>query len=346
MTKGDIYTKELIQEIMEDGCLDKNPRPHYEDGTPAHTLSVNHKMLTYDLSKGEFPIITLRPIATKSAIGELLWIYQDQTSNLYILETKYKIRWWREWCINPYHYNENGNLEKGANPYKDSGFYFDCNGNSINLNEKSNTVDSKTDIDLNGNIIDFVRGNVLTTEAEIGFVYGKTVKMHNLVGDLIEGIKKDPDGRRHIMNMWQVEDFKNPHGLKPCAYQTNWNVRHGKNGVDYLDMCLYQRSSDFLTAGAINQTQYVVLQCLIAKHLGYTPGKFSWMVANMQIYDRHIEQGNIMLKRDTIECNPTVWINPKKNNFFEMTVDDIKIINYPIDKIKEKNPQLKFDIGI
>ena len=79
MTKGDIYTKEILQRILDEGCLDTDPRPKYTDGSPAHTLSVNHGMCTYDLTKGESPLITLRPIATKSAIGELLWIYQDES---------------------------------------------------------------------------------------------------------------------------------------------------------------------------------------------------------------------------------------------------------------------------
>lgn len=57
MTKGDIYTKEIIKRILEEGCLDKNPRPKYSDGTPAHTLSVNHGMCTYDLNKGETPLL-------------------------------------------------------------------------------------------------------------------------------------------------------------------------------------------------------------------------------------------------------------------------------------------------
>ncbi len=69
MTKGDIYTKEIFHRILEEGCLDQNPRPHYADGTPAHTLSVNHGMCTYDLTKNESPLITLHPIAIKSSIG-------------------------------------------------------------------------------------------------------------------------------------------------------------------------------------------------------------------------------------------------------------------------------------
>ena len=99
MTKGDKYTKQIVRRILREGCLDINPRPHYEDGTPAHTLSVNHGMCTYDLTKGEIPLITLRPIAIKSAIGELLWIYQDESNDLNVLRDKYGVTWWDEWDI-------------------------------------------------------------------------------------------------------------------------------------------------------------------------------------------------------------------------------------------------------
>ncbi len=81
-TKGDMYTKEILDRILEEGTMDINPRPHYDDGTKAHTLSVNHGICTYDISKGEFPITTLRPIAIKSSIGEILWIYQDASNDL------------------------------------------------------------------------------------------------------------------------------------------------------------------------------------------------------------------------------------------------------------------------
>ena len=81
MTKGDKYTKQIFRKILKEGCLDKNPRTHYTDGTTAHTISINHGMCTYDLTKGESPLITLRPIAVKSSIGELLWIYQDESND-------------------------------------------------------------------------------------------------------------------------------------------------------------------------------------------------------------------------------------------------------------------------
>ena len=52
-----------------------------------------------DLSKGEFPITTLRPIAIKSAIKEVFWIYQDQTNSLDVLEDKYNVHYWNDWEV-------------------------------------------------------------------------------------------------------------------------------------------------------------------------------------------------------------------------------------------------------
>ena len=127
---------------------------------------------------------------------------------------------------------------------------------------------------------------------------------------------------------------------------TEWNVRHGKDGTDYLDMCLIQRSSDFATAGCINQVQYLVFLHLVARHLGLTPGRFSWFYNNIQIYDRHIEQAKELIAREPVDCEPKIWLNPEKTNFYDFTIDDIKITGYPRAEIKEKNPQMKFDLGI
>lgn len=173
MNKADRYMICSIANIWNRGFMDENPRPKYSDGEPAHTLSVNHVLHQYDISKGEFPITTLRPIYFKKAIGEILWIYQDESNDLDLLKDKYNIDWWNSWDI----------------------------GNRT-----------------------------------IGCCYGETVRRHNLMKNLLEDIKNDPYGRRHIISLWQEEDFKNPHGLKPCCYQTQFNVRG-----EYLDMVLYQR---------------------------------------------------------------------------------------------------------
>ena len=282
MTKGDVYFREIVERILSEGSMDVNPRPHYSDGTPAHTLSIDHVTCSYDLARGESPFITLRPIAIKSAIGELLWIYRDMSNDLDLLRDKYNITWWDEWDIG---------------------------------------------------------------DRTIGQCYGATVKKWNLTENLINDIKNDPDGRRHIISLWQEDDFRQKHGLKPCAYQTCWNVRHGRDEVDYLDMCLFQRSSDYLTAGCINQLQYTAFLIAMANHLDLKPGRFTWFVANVQIYDRHMEQAKEMLSRQSIECEPVITL-PAGKSFWELEVDDFKVEGYPRDMIKAQNPQLKFDLGI
>lgn len=98
MTKADNYLKEDIEYIIKNGYWDKNPRPVYEDGTPAHTLSVNHRFRTYDLSKGEFPICTLRPIAIKTGIKEIFTIYQKPTNKISEMEAM-GVNWWGDWDI-------------------------------------------------------------------------------------------------------------------------------------------------------------------------------------------------------------------------------------------------------
>lgn len=125
-----------------------------------------------------------------------------------------------------------------------------------------------------------------------------------------------------------------------------WNVRHGRDGINYLDMCLVQRSSDFITAGCINQVQYLVLQHVVARHLGYTPGRFTWFYNNIQIYDRHMDAAEELLEREPVDCEPEIYINPDKQDFYSLTKDDIKVVNYPREKIKTKNPPIPLEIAI
>ena len=98
MTLADIYMKESIEKVLIEGYLDVNPRPKYKDGTPAHTVSINHVMRKYDLSKGEFPICTLRPMAWKTGIKEIFTIYQNPTNNLEEMRAM-GVNWWDDWDI-------------------------------------------------------------------------------------------------------------------------------------------------------------------------------------------------------------------------------------------------------
>ena len=345
-TKGDMYTKYIIDKILQEGCLDHNPRPHYEDyyenaiydkknnivilengekieitpsdkviekekgieiWSPAHTISINNGIeCTYDLSKGESPMITLRPIAFKASIAEILWIYQKESNDLVLFDEmlgrktwdddKKINNWWQDWAIK------------------------DNEGNYI-LNDEGHPT--------------------------IGSCYGETVRRrHTLQKEVIDQIKNNKDGRRNIISLWQQDDFEEKHGLKPCAFLSIWNVRHDWDGKDYLDMTLVQRSSDFATAGCINQVQYASLQIMVARELGLEPGYFTWKPINIQLYDRHIEQALELIERDPIDCDAKILLNEDIKAFKDVKPEDVTINDYPKELIKYKNPQLKFKLGI
>ena len=291
MTHADLYMEAMILRIRNHGYKDINPRPKYADGTPAHTISVNHTFRSYDLSKGDFPICTLRPQAWKTGIKEIFTIYQKPTNDIATMHDM-GVTWWDEWDIG---------------------------------------------------------------DGTIGQRYGATVSRYDLINNLIKDIQNDPYGRRKIVSLWQEQDLHETPGLAPCAFLTIWNVRG-----EYLDMMLVQRSGDMLTAsgpGGINEIQYAALLMMIARHTGYKPGVFSHVVANEQIYDRHMDAANEMLERfeakmdaesyaasatmDWHPINPILVLNPNVQNFYEITIDDFTMENY--DPMK---PQLKLELGI
>jgi thymidylate synthase len=179
-------------------------------------------------------------------------------------------------------------------------------------------------------------------DGTIGQRYGATVDRYDLINNLIKDIENDPYGRRKIVSLWQEADLHETPGLAPCAFLTIWNVRG-----DYLDMMLVQRSGDMLTAsgpGGINEIQYAALLMMIARHTGYAPGVFTHVVANEQIYDRHIDAANELLDRfdmDEEHRKITMVLNPDKTNFYDMTIDDFMLVGY-----ESKKPQLKLELGI
>jgi thymidylate synthase len=273
MIKADKYYIQNLKEILENGSWDENPRPSYKDGEKANSKFITGVFETYDISKGEFPITTLRNTATLTGIKEVLWIYQKQNSSLESARDM-GIMWWDEWNIG---------------------------------------------------------------DGTIGERYGKTIQNYDLMNKLLKSLKEDPFSRRHIMNMYQEADLKSK-GLHPCAYETIWSVR--KQGNDYyVDMTLIQRSNDYIMAGYINKIQYTALLMMVCSHLGYKPGKFSHLVQNLHIYDRHIEASKELLKNEPLDQQPTLVMN-EKDNFYDYTIKDFKVEN------KDGIPKLKSDLEI
>jgi thymidylate synthase len=98
MNKADYYYLKNLNNIKINGSFDKNPRPKYADGTPAHTKFITQVFEEYDIQNEEFPITTLRNTAIKMGINEVLWIFQKQTSSIKEAE-KLGVKWWSPWDV-------------------------------------------------------------------------------------------------------------------------------------------------------------------------------------------------------------------------------------------------------
>jgi len=270
MNKADSYYIENLNRIISEGSFDENPRPKWQDGTPAHSKFITGVFEEYDISKGEFPITTLRNTAVKTGIKEILWIYQRQSNSLTVAK-EMGINWWDEWDIG---------------------------------------------------------------DGTIGQRYGATVRRYDLVNKLLDGLKKDPFSRRHIIDMYQYTDLEETPGLHPCAYKTTWSVRKVDSQY-YLDMTLDQRSNDYIVAGYINKIQYVALQMMVAGHCGYRVGKFCHLVQNLHIYDRHMDSVEELLDRKPLENDLPYLELVGVKNFYDYSLDDFKIHNISgIEKLK------------
>lgn len=98
MNKADYYYLKNLKEILKNGQWDENPRPKWKDGTPAHSKFIGPIFEEYNISKGEFPISTLRNTAIKMGIKEIFWIYQLQSNKLSDAHDL-GITWWDDFNI-------------------------------------------------------------------------------------------------------------------------------------------------------------------------------------------------------------------------------------------------------
>ncbi|GFH43164.1 thymidylate synthase [Lactococcus hodotermopsidis] len=99
MRKADKIFIDNINNIMNNGVWSENARPSYKNGKTANSKYITGAFAEYDLAKGEFPITTLRPIAIKSAINEIFWIYQEGSNELKTLVNNRGVHYWKDWEV-------------------------------------------------------------------------------------------------------------------------------------------------------------------------------------------------------------------------------------------------------
>lgn len=302
MSKADIIFKAMCEDVINNGTDTRGQkvRPIWKDtGESAYTIKQFGVCNKYDLRE-EFPAITFRKTAIKSAMQEILWIYQMKSNNINDL----KLHIWDDWA------DENGSIGK-AYGYQIGLPYY---------HHKMKMIDPETDRAECDKILMEYPSASFTVVNQVRHV--KLDQMDAVLYDL----KTAPYGRRIMTNTFNFQDLHEM-GLQPCAYSCTFNVTDEHADKLVLNMILNQRSQDILAANNWNTVQYAILLMMVAQVVDMIPGKLVHMIADTHIYDRHVDVVKELVSRPMYDA-PKVTLDPDIKDFYKFTKDSIIIENY------------------
>jgi thymidylate synthase len=162
---------------------------------------------------------------------------------------------------------------------------------------------------------------------DLGPVYGAQWRKWNgrheidQLANVIEGLKKDPYGRRHIVTAWNPEQIPQMK-LPPCHCLFQFHVQEGK-----LNCQLYQRSCDWFLGVPFNIASYALLTYMVAQVTGLEPGTFIHTGGDVHLYLNHLKQVEEQLGRTPFEF-PKLELNKNVTSIDDFRFEDIKLIDY------------------
>jgi thymidylate synthase len=282
---------DLLEDVLNNGEVK-------DDRTGVGTISVFGRQLRFDLSKG-FPAVTTKKLAWKSVKSELLWFIEGS--------------------------NDERRLAEILHGSKD-----DANSTIWTGNAQAAywTPRAKYDGDL-GRVygVQWRHWNQYVEQQDFGpaFHGGRRLAVDNReidqLANLIEGIKNDPNGRRHIMTAWNVAELDQM-ALPPCHVMCQFYVSNGK-----LSCHMYQRSVDVFLGLPFNIASYALLTHMIAQVCDLTVGELIISTGDTHIYSNHVDQVNEQLSREEYPL-PALFLNPEIKDIDKFTMDDILLFDY------------------
>ena len=281
---------DAIQQVLTTGTIRK-------DRTGTGTISLFGMQQRYDLSKG-FPAVTTKKLAWKACVGELLWFIEGSSDERRLAEITH------------------GNREQTT--------IWTANAEADYWKPKA-----KFPGDL-GRVYGVQwrdwRTHTPIGEPDIDDDYGKTwidpvYKHLDQLLLLIEGIKADPYGRRHILTAWNPGELE-AMALPPCHCFAQFYVSDNK-----LSCQMYQRSCDMFLGVPFNIASYSLLTHMIAQVCELDVGEFVHVLGDAHVYLNHVEQVKEQLIREPLPA-PQLWLNPDIKRIEDFTMSDIRLDNY------------------
>ncbi|MHC2996468.1 thymidylate synthase [Tepidiphilus sp. HLB4] len=164
---------------------------------------------------------------------------------------------------------------------------------------------------------------------ELGPVYGKQWRRWEApdgrsidqIARLVEGLKTNPDSRRHLVVAWNPAEVDQM-ALPPCHALFQFYVAEGR-----LSCQLYQRSADVFLGVPFNIASYALLTLMVAQICGYEAHEFIWTGGDCHLYLNHLEQARLQLGREPRPL-PKMKLNPEVTDLFAFRYEDFTLEGY------------------
>ena len=284
-----------LQQVLDQGEV-------RDDRTGVGTISLFGMQQRYNLAES-FPAVTTKKLAWRACVGELLWMIEGSGNERRLAEITYSnpegaVTIWTPNALAPY-------WKPRAQSEGDLGRVY-----GVQWRHWRTPVEHKQE----------------TFKDDFGNTFNRQSLLHiketDQLTNLINGIKQDPHGRRHILSAWNPGELDQM-ALPPCHVLAQFYVSKDNR----LSCQMYQRSCDMFLGVPFNIASYSLLTALIAQVCNLRVGEFVHVLGDAHIYLNHIEQVKEQLTRETLPA-PTLWLNPAITDITKFTMADIRLDGY------------------
>ena len=270
-----------------------------DDRTGTGVISSFGHQIRFNLQDG-FPAVTTKALAWKGVVSELLWFLEGSDDERRLAEIRFKKN--RSDLVD---------LDKFSTIWTDN-----ADNQGVELGYDNSDIIKK-----------------------LGPIYGVQWRDWNGVDqihELVDGLKTNPFGRRHILSAWNVEMIESM-ALPPCHVMSQFYV--SSDGV--LSCQMYQRSADMFLGVPFNIASYALLQSILANILDLEPGDFVHTFGDAHIYKNSINQVKAQLTREPKKLPRLIMPNIQSlESLKEMSIDDFVLKGY------KSHPALKAEMAI